>query len=144
MSKKKAFSFVKPTLDTPFHIDFEWWQQNDRDWRVYLYSLLCEEHKEAFSEWNNEIMLDWIDPQTAEVQPVDGLQHALMTHCALAPTFLGERTALVESVFRLFLINGNKAMTSRELAEQLGRPAMTILKTLTGMRVYRGLRPFLG
>ena len=26
----KRFSLVKPTVNTPFHIDFEWWRQNDR------------------------------------------------------------------------------------------------------------------
>lgn len=141
MSEKKPFSFIKPTLDTPFHIDFSWWQQNDRDWRVYLRSLMCEEHQTAFLDWKDGAMLDWIDPKTAEVKIVDGLQHTLMTHCALAPSFLGERTSLVEAVFRLFLINGNQPMTSHQLSEKLGRPEITILKTLTGIRVYRGLRP---
>ena len=141
MTEKKPFSLVKPTIETPFHIDFNWWQQNDRDWRVYLRSLMCEEHQETFAEWDDENMLDWIDPETAEVKVVDGLQHTLMSHCALAPSFLDERTSLVESVFRLFLINGNNPMNSDELSEKLGRPAMTILRTLAGMRVYRGLRP---
>jgi len=141
MSEKKAFSFVRPNLETPFHVDFDWWQQNDRDWRVYLRSLMCEEHQTAFAEWGDDTMLDWVDPETAEVNVVDGFQHALMSHCALAPSFLTERTALVEAVFRLFLINGNKPMNSNQLSEKLGRPAITILKTLAGMRVYRGLRP---
>ncbi len=141
MSEKKSFSLVKPNLDTPFHIDFDWWQQNDRDWRVYLRSLMCEEHQEAFAEWQDNQMLDWIDPETAEVKVVDGLQHTLMSHCALEPEFLSERTSLVESAFRIFLINGNQPMSSRQLAEELGRPETTILKTLAGMRVYRGLRP---
>jgi len=141
MSEKKAFSFVRPNLETPFHVDFDWWQQNDRDWRVYLRSLMCEEHQTAFAEWGDDTMLDWVDPETAEVNVVDGFQHALMSHCALAPSFLTERTALVEAVFRLFLINGNKPMNSNQLSLKLGRPAITMLKTLAGMRVYRGLRP---
>lgn len=141
MSEKKSFSFVKPGLETSFHIDFDWWQQNDRDWRVYLRSLMCEAHQEAFFKWDDDAMLDWVDPETAEVKVVDGLQHTLMTHCALEESFLSKRTSMVESVFRLFLISGNKPMNSNELAAELDRPAMTILKTLTGMRVYRGLRP---
>ncbi|NOY98792.1 MAG: hypothetical protein GXP40_06265 [Chloroflexi bacterium] len=141
MPEMKAFSLVKPTLDTPFHIDFAWWQQNDRDWRVYLRSLLCEEHRETFGDWQNGQMIDWIDPDTAEVKSVDGLQHILMSHCAHQPDFLTEHTALVEAVFRLFLVNGNSPMSSRELAERLRRPGTTILKTLAGPRVYRGLRP---
>ncbi len=141
MSDGKRYSLLKPTLETPFHIDFNWWQQNDRDWRVYLRSLLCEEHQKVFTDWEEEKTIDWVDPVTAEVTPVDGLQHALMTHCAQQPGFLSEHTALVEAVFRIFLANGNAPMTPQELAMHLRRPAETILRTLAGPRVYRGLRP---
>jgi len=141
MSEKKTFSLVKPTLDTPFHIDFDWWQNNERNWRIHLRSVMCAEHQEVFVAWQDGDMIDWIDPETAEVKVVDGMQHTLMSHCALAPEFLTERTSLVEAVFRLFLVNGNQPMTSRELAQELGRPEMTILRTLAGVRVYRGLRP---
>ena len=141
MSEKKTFSLMKPTLDTPFHIDFEWWQNNERNWRIHLRSVMCVEHQEIFITWQDDDMVDWIDPETAEVKVVDGMQHTLMSHCALDPAFLTARTSLVESVFRLFLVNGNNPKTSHELAEELGRPEMTILKTLAGVRVYRGLRP---
>jgi hypothetical protein len=86
-------------------------------------------------------MIDWIDPDTGEVRPVDGIEHALMSHCALQSDFVNERTALVEAVFRLFLVNGNQPMSAAELAARLRRPADTILRTLAGPRVYRGLRP---
>ena len=141
MSAKKMFSLVKPTLDTPFHIDFDWWQNNERNWRIHLRSVMCAAHQETFVSWQGDDMIDWIDPETAEVKVVDGMLHTLMAHCALASEFLTARTSLVESVFRLFLVNGNKPMTSRELAQELARPEMTILKTLAGIRVYRGLRP---
>lgn len=142
MAEKKPFSLVKPSLDTPFYIDFDWWQRSDRDWRVYLRSLLCSEHQEAFGDWKEGQRLDWIDPETAEVKSVDGLQHTLMSHCALQPDFLTARTSMVEAIFRIFMINGNTPMSSQELAERLGRPAITILKTIAGPRVYRGIRPF--
>ena len=141
MTTKKMFSLVKPTLDTPFHIDFDWWQENERSWRIHLRSVMCAEHREIFSAWDGGDMIDWIDPETAEVKVVDGMQHTLMSHCALAPDFLTERTSLVEAVFRLFLTNGNAPLTSRELAQELNRPERTILKTLAGVRVYRGIRP---
>lgn len=141
MSEKKGFSLVKPNFDTPFHIDFDWWQANDRDWRVYLRTLLCEEHQETFSTWEDGKLIDWIDPETAEVKTVDGLQHTLMSHCALQTGFLTAHTPMVEAIFRTFMINGNISMTSRELAERLNRPERTILKTIAGPRVYRGLRP---
>ncbi len=135
-------SLLKPTTKTPFHIDFDWWKKNERDWHIFLRSLLCSEHQEVFAEIEEGGMIDWIDPQTAEVKPVDGIQHALMSHCALMPDFSDARTAMVEAVFRIFLVNGNIPLSADDLANRLGRPADTILKTIAGPRVYRGLRPY--
>lgn len=135
-------SLVKPTLQTPFHIDFDWWQKNERDWHVYLRSLLCPEHQELFSELGEGEMIDWVDLKTAEVKTVEGIQHTLMSHCARRPEFVTKHTAMVEAVFRLLFTNENMPMNSEELGAQLGRPAQTILRTLSGPRVYKGLRPF--
>jgi hypothetical protein len=140
MSEFKKFSLVKPTMQTPFHIDFKWWKENDRDWRVELRRLLCLEHQTAFAELPEDQMIDWIDPETAEVKQMDGLQHALISHCARQEGFL-ENTTMVDAVFRLFLANGNTPISAQELGSRLNRPAEMILRTLTGSRVYMGLRP---
>lgn len=137
----KRSSLVKPNIDTPFKIDFEWWKNNDRDWRVYLRSFLCDEHQEMFENLSNNETIDWVDPDTAEVSQVDGLQHVLITHCARQEDFLTSRMALVDSVFRVFLSNGNKPLNSEQLGELLNRPATTILRTFSGIRVYKGIRP---
>jgi hypothetical protein len=137
----RRFSLIKPSLQTPFHIDFDWWQKNERDWHVYLRSLLCPEHQEVFANVQEGEMIDWVDPKTAEVKPVDGIQHTLMSHCARRPEFVTEQTAIVEAVFRLFLTNDNHPMTAEELGIRLNRPPQTILRTLSGPRVYKGLRP---
>ena len=136
-------SLIKPTSKTPFHIDFEWWKQNERDWHVFLRSFLCAEHQEALAGLDESGLIDWIDPKTAEVKQVDGVQHALISHCAQLPDFVVQRTALVEAVFRLFLANGNIPMSAEELSAKLGKSADTILRTIAGPRVYRGLRPML-
>jgi len=39
-------------------------------------------------------------------------------------------------------VNGNTPMSAEDLSKRLGRPADTILRTIAGPRVYRGLRPF--
>ena len=137
-------SLLKPNIKTPFHIDFEWWQQNERDWHIFLRSFLCAEHQEAFANVEEGELIDWIDPQTAEVKPVDGVQHALISHCAQLPDFVNQRTAVVEAIFRMFLANGNIPMSAEDLSKKLGKPADTILRTIAGPRVYRGLRPILG
>jgi len=142
--ESKKFSLVKPTLETPFHIDFEWWQQNDREWRVHLRSLLSKEALERFSDIiSGDELVDWVDPETAEVHQVDGLQHVVITFTAQQEGFLNARTALVEAIFRLFLKNGNTPMTIQELGEELGRDPKQILRMLSGVRVYRGIRPLM-
>lgn len=140
----KRFSLVKPTVNTPFHIDFDWWKQHDSNWRVYLHAMLCDEHREAFAEMNEETRIDWIDAETAEVTSVDGLQHILITHCAKQPEFLSANTALVDAVFRTLLAEGNRPMTPVELSQVIGRPAETILRTFAGPTVYKGIRPVHG
>ncbi len=142
MPEGKRISLVKPSPDTPFHIDFAWWKKNERDWQVYLRSLLCPEHQEAFANVEEGQTIDWVDPVTAEVKPVEGVRNALMTHCVKQPDFLTSQTALVEAVFRLFLTNGNTPMSPVELGERLKRPPETILRTLAGARVYKGIRPY--
>jgi len=140
----KRSSLVKPTLETPFHIDFSWWSQNDREWKVYLRSLLAAEDQEKYADLiDGDVMVDWVDPETGEVQRVDGLQHVLITHTAQQEGFLQEHTAIVEAIFRLFLINGNKPMSVNEIASILGREPTPILRTLSGARIYRGIRPII-
>lgn len=139
--ESKRSSLIKPKLTSPFQIDFDWWKKNDRDWRVYLRSFLCVDHQRMFEEMDNDEIIDWVDPTTAEVKQVDGLQHTLISHCAKQDGFIGSNMALVDAVFRVFLSNGNKPLTPQELGEILNRPPTTILRTFSGFRVYKGIRP---
>ncbi|QYK49889.1 MAG: hypothetical protein KF701_05685 [Anaerolineales bacterium] len=134
-------SLIKPMADTPFQIDFDWWRENDREWRVYLRGLLGSEQEAALADISGEEQVDWVDPATGEVSRVNILQFLLMGHYARQGAEDG--VSLVESIFRAFLMNGNQPLTSEELGELLGRPAQTILRTISGARVYRGIRPVL-
>jgi hypothetical protein len=138
-----ASRLVKPTLQTKFHIDFTWWERESSEFRVYLTSHLCPEHRAAFDAYAGDDLIDAVDPETGEVQRLDGLQYTLRTHCARQPDFLTAHTTLVDAVFRVFIANGNQPLTPQELAEKINRPlqATTILRTLSGQRVYKGLRP---
>lgn len=141
MTDLKRSSLVKPTTDTPFHIDFDWWKSHDNNWRIYLLGFLCSEHQAMFSGINTDILVDWVDPKTAEVRSVDGIQHMLMNHCAKQPDFLTSNTTLVDAVFRVLLARGNEKITPSELSEITNKPADIILRTLTGAQVYKGIRP---
>lgn len=141
MTVNPSFSFVKPTTSTPFHIDFDWWKNHDNNWRIFLYSCLCSEHKEFFGTQNTEILIDWVDPETAEVKQVDGIQSTLMSHCSKQPEFLTQNTAMIDAIFRVFIANGNTPLNALELSDKIGKPAETILRTIAGLQVYKGIRP---
>lgn len=133
-------SRVRPTLETRFHIDYDWWKRDERDLRMYLISHLAPERQELFRDPEQDEQVDWVDPETAEVRRIDALQRELQT-AAQSEDFITSQTSLVDAVFRLFLANGNTPLTPVEIGEELGRPPQMILKTLAGGRVYKGIRP---
>jgi hypothetical protein len=141
MQDIKRYSLVKPTTQTPFHIDFDWWKNQEKNWQVYLFSYLCPKHQELFSNKSAPPIVDWVDPETAEVRPVDGIQHTLMTHCAKQESFVTLNTSLVDAVFRILLTNGNDPLTPEQLGQATHRPPETILRTLSGTQIYKGIRP---
>jgi hypothetical protein len=140
LTSKPLSNRVKPTLETKFHIDYDWWKREERDLRTYLLSHLMPEQRGQFENRVEDDQIDWIDPETAEVRRVDALQQALTT-AARDPQFITDRTTLVDAIFRIYLSNGNKPLSPEELSRLLNRPAITILRTLAGAQVYKGLRP---
>ena len=142
MNEPTKFSLVKPTIDTPFHIDFDWWKQHDSDWRVFLFNLLCESHQTVYKDQDENVVIDFIDPKTAEVKTVDGLLHTLLNHCAKMTDFTSRDSSLISTVFRIFLSNNNQPLSPSDLSKIINRPSNTILITLSGLTVYKGIRPF--
>jgi hypothetical protein len=132
--------WIKPTLDTKFHIDFDWWEKNSRDLRVYLHQHLCRACRTVYTSHVGSETIDWVDPDTAEVQSVDGLWHALRKHCSLQPDYIADATPLTTAVFRVFLGNGNGPLTPVELGAKLGRSPEMILRVLGRGRVYDGIK----
>lgn len=140
----KPNSFIKPTLDTRFHIDYDWWERSPgEDLRIYLLSHLQPEQRERLGQVadGDSHLLDYIDPETGEVFQANALDLALRM-AAQEESFINLETSLVDSVFRVLLRNGNTPVSSRELESQTGRPAQTILKMLSGAQIYKGIRPY--
>ena len=132
---------VRPSLETRFHVDYEWWDRADRDLEIYLRSHLCNEHQERFADLDSGAEVDFVDPETAVVSRVGGIEHALISHCSRQDGYVTPQTTLINAVFRVFSANGNRPLTAVELGERLNRPPRTILRTLSGPRVYKGIRP---
>ncbi len=132
---------VKPSLETLFHIDYDWWARKRLQVNVELRNHLCEEHRATFGENFSEEKTDWVDMRTGEVTQVNGLQYVLQVHCSKQPDYINENLSLVDAVFRVFLANGNTPMTCQQLSRAINRPAETILHTIGGLQVYKGIRP---
>ncbi len=133
--------WVKPTINTKFQIDSQWWEQEGRNFRVHLLSHLCSECQESYKNYQEAESVDWIDENTGQVAQVDGLWHSLRVCCSLKPDYIDESTPLITAVFRVFLANGNEPMSPIELSQRLNRPAETILRTIGGVRIYHGIKP---
>ena len=137
-------NLLRPTTETKFRIDMDWWEEQGRNLRFHVHSRLCPECKELYSSYENVGDVDWVDDQTAEVTRVDALRHTLRTCCSTKPGYITEEMPFAEAIFRLFLANGNAPLTPTELHEMLNRrPPRTILRMLTGARVYSGIKPIL-
>lgn len=134
-------SLIKPTKKTKFRIDFEWWKSQDRNWRNSLITFLCPEHQDVFASFTENTDMDLVDPDTGEVTQGDGLTFALINHCAKQEHFFSDSTPLVDSIFKVFLVNDNQALDAEELSAIIRRPANTILSTIGSTRVYKGIRP---
>lgn len=137
----KHLSRIRPTIDTPFQINRRWWEQRGRNLRVELWHHLCPEHRAAFADHLDIETIDWVDPETAEVTQMDGLEHLIREHCSHQEGYLQQELPLVDAVFRALLANGNMPLTPRQLSGLIGRPAERILQTLAGREVYKGLQP---
>lgn len=141
MQPGKPTTLLKPTLETKFHIDYEWWEKENDDLRAYMLSHLPSDLREKFDEdETEERVVDFIDPETGEVHRYNELDLAIQ-EAAKRDDFINQQTSLIDSVFRVFLANDNQPRNPKELEADTGRDAKTILKTFGGIRVYRGIRP---
>jgi hypothetical protein len=113
----------------------------DRNWRNSLVSFMCPKHQELFAHAGDAQEMDLVDPETGEISRGDGLIQTLVEHCARQEYFITSNTPLVDSVFKVFLVNHNQPLDSVELADRIGKPAETILRTIGTTRVYKGIRP---
>ena len=133
--------YVKPTIETKFHIDFDWWQQQGRDLSVHLRMLLCPEDQAAHAG-SPARKIDWVSPDTGEVKQVDALWEVIRSHCSQQPGYIADHMPLIAAIFRAFVANDNAPLTPVELQQILGRKSpVLILGTISGGQVYQGIKP---
>ena len=126
------------TTDQPeprWFIDLDWYQQNNRSFFLLAESCLCSKCRERLRAGESEIS-------------VADLLSAIIDCCSKTPDFITYKQPILESVFRLFLANGNKPLDVEELKEQLGewrsgdtyRTSAKVLSRLLRSDRYYGLR----
>lgn len=133
--------YIKPTLDTKFHIDFEWWQKTKQALKIDLSSHACADVQEQY-EAQEQKAFDWIDPDTGQVFNIDLMWYLVHTHCSQQPDFIDSRMPLTTAIFCLFIANDNAPLTPVEMYERLQKKTPDlILRTIGGRNVYKGIRP---
>jgi hypothetical protein len=133
--------YIKPTLDTKFHIDFEWWQKTKQALKIDLNSHACAEVQEQYDDQPHKTF-DWIDPDTGQVFNIDLMWYLVHTHCSQQPDFIDSRMPLTTAIFCTFIANDNTPLTAVEIYERLQKKTPElILGTIGGRKVYKGIRP---
>ncbi len=117
-------------------IDLDWFQQNDRSFSALAQCCLCPKCRERLK---------------GEISAAD-LLATINDCCSKTPGFITGELPILESIFRLFLANGNQPLDLEELGRQLSewrgrdtyRTSAEILSRLLKTDQYYGLRQVLG
>lgn len=125
-------------VNTPFHINFGWWEEQGRNLGRFLAEILGQPD----ADLQPGTPLDFIDPNTAEVHELDPLWVEVLTSKAFKPDYITASTPLTSAVLRALVENLNRPMTSVELHRRINRSnPQTILRVLRTARTEYGIVP---
>ncbi len=113
-------------------IDLDWHQQSNRSFFALAQGCLCPKCQEQLK---------------GEISAAD-LLTTIKDCCSKPPNFITGESPILESIFRLFLANGNQPLDLEKLGRQLGewrggdtyRTSAEILSRLLSSDQYYGLR----
>ena len=135
MNKKIGTDQPKPR----WFIDLDWYQQNNRSFLTLAQNYLCSKCRKK---------LDAKGKTISETELLSTIKDC----CAKESGFISGKLPILESVFRLFLANGNQPLELEELGRQLSellggdtyRTSAEILSRLLRNEQYYGIRPVPG
>ena len=118
-------------------IDLAWLEQHNRSFFALVQGCLCPKCRERLMD--------------AEISAADLLSD-IEDCCSKTPEFVTDKLPILESIFRLFLANGNQLLDLEELSRQLGEwrgddtycTSAEILSRLLSNGQYYGLRQVSG
>jgi hypothetical protein len=115
-------------------IDLDWLEQNNRSFLVLAQGCLCSRCRERLGESKGEI---------SAADLISNIRDC----CSQTPEFITDRLPVLESIFRIFLANGNQPLELEELGKQLSewrgdsrRTPAEVLSLLLRNERYYGLR----
>ncbi|HYN87273.1 MAG TPA: hypothetical protein VER55_02025 [Ardenticatenaceae bacterium] len=133
---------LRPTLNTRFVIDWDWFQRNRMNPQLAVGNQLCYQCRREFEEGLPVEEVDWVDSETAEVSRIDSMREHILVHCQWKPDYINTTTPLSTAIFRALLANNNRPLSVAELTQRLGRTdPETILRLLTHGEVKNGIVP---
>jgi len=87
-------------------INLDWFSQNNRSFSALAWGRLCPSCRKRLKVGQREIA-------------AADLLAAIKDCCSQTPGFIRSKLSIRESIFRLFLINGNQPLDLEELSQQL-------------------------
>jgi hypothetical protein len=117
-------------------IDIDWFEANNRSLVALVRDSLCEKCRKRLDS-------------EGKLNSLDDLLATIRDCCSTEPSFISGELPIMESVFRLFLANGNQPLDLIELGRQLSerrgvdtyRTSAEILSRLLKNDRYYGIRP---
>lgn len=133
--------YIKPTLNTKFHIDFSWWEKQGQNLAAFLRNHACSSCQDQIEDSRGQ-MFDWVSPETGEVHQINILWYIISTQCGDDSTYVDPRVPLTSAIFRAFILNNNIPLTPIEIYEKIQKKSPeTILRTIGARRTYKGIKP---
>ena len=116
-------------------IDLDWYQENKRSFASLAGERLCDVCRQRRGEGGAEIS-------------ADDLLASIKECCSQKTGYITAETPILESVFRLFLVNGNQPLDLEELSKQMAewrggdfhRTSVEVLSRLLASDRHYGIR----
>lgn len=129
---------ARTDIHTPFHIDMNWWQANGRNFSRFLAEILDRDEVDT----PDDVPLDFIDPNTAEVYQLSPLWVQVLVERAHKPDFIGRTTPMTNALLRALIENLNHPMSAVDMQRRINRSTpQTLLRVLQAAHTQYGIVP---
>ncbi|HQZ70228.1 MAG: hypothetical protein ACH37Z_07500 [Anaerolineae bacterium] len=133
---------LRTDIQTPFHIDLDWWSSHGRSLDRYLREILGGQ---AAEDGNPAALVDYIDPQTAEVFQLTAMWTQVLTQRAHRADFITSTMPMTNAVLRALIENRNRPMSAVQIHRRINRGSpQALLRVLQSAHQQYGIAPARG